>query len=140
LYLSIIFSVNASNCSPIQFKSPTALYCFPLINIINLSPPEYFLYTLQWEGWAIIDEFKALHGSIPRNTKLEIPELTGLVKDLYRKVFYDANNINEIQNGSLQEIIFDWCVNSGRYGSKGVQKVLNSDFEYSLKVDGIIGN
>lgn len=35
--------------------------------------------------------------------------------------------------------IFDWCVNSGFWGIRKAQLVLNK-FDYSLKVDGIIGN
>lgn len=92
-----------------------------------------------WKGWGIIDAYKEKHGAIKRNFKIENPELTKLVKEFYRHTFYHTNRIDSIENGALQEIIFDWCVNSGRYGSKGVQKVLNSDFGYSLTVDGIIG-
>lgn len=40
----------------------------------------------------------------------------------------------------MQEIIFDWCVNSGYWGSCGVQKTLNRFFDCDLKLDGIIGN
>lgn len=92
-----------------------------------------------WKGWEYIDAYKEMHGEIKRNFKIDIPELTKLVKVFYRKTFYDGFGIDQIQNGSLQEIIFDWCVNSGRYGSKGVQRVLNESFEYKLVVDGIIG-
>jgi len=92
-----------------------------------------------WEGWKLIDEYKREHGSIKWNQKLEMPDLTAFVKDYYKITFYKKNKIDEIGDGSLQEIIFDWCVNSGRYGSKGVQKVLNNDFGKSLIEDGIIG-
>lgn len=92
-----------------------------------------------WKGWGIIDAYKETHGKIKWNFKLDIPELTELVKDFYCKTFYEGYSIEQIQNGSLQEIIFDWCVNSGRYGSKGVQRVLNESFGNTLVVDGIIG-
>ena len=92
-----------------------------------------------WEGWKIIDTYKQKVGKIKRNTKIDNPELTRLVMDFYRKTFYNAYMIDNIRNGSLQEIVFDWCVNSGRWGSRGVQRVLNLYFDYDLKLDGIIG-
>ncbi|MBN2820487.1 MAG: hypothetical protein JXP36_16050 [Bacteroidales bacterium] len=94
----------------------------------------------KWEGWAYIDAYKEMHGTIKRNFKIDILELTQLVKDFYKKAFYDKCNIESINNGSLQEIIFDWCVNSGHWGSRGVQRVLNQFFGADLKMDGIIGN
>ena len=92
-----------------------------------------------WDGWQFIDEYKEAFGEIKRNTKLDIPGLTVLVKGFYKHNFYDKYKIGYIVSGSLQEIIFDWCVNSGYWGSCGVQKVLNRFFEYDLKLDGIIG-
>jgi lysozyme family protein len=93
----------------------------------------------KWSGWGIIDSYKAAIGEIKRNHKIDNPELTQLVKDFYKKAFYDKYNIESINNGSLQEIIFDWCVNSGNWGSRGVQRVLNQFFNADLKMDGIIG-
>nr|WP_321409110.1 glycosyl hydrolase 108 family protein [uncultured Carboxylicivirga sp.] len=93
-----------------------------------------------WEGWKTIDSYKETFGSIKRNTKIDIPELTELVKQFYKLTFYDKYNIGSINSGSLQEIIFDWCVNSGYWGSCGTQKVLNRFFDFDLKLDGIIGN
>ncbi len=92
-----------------------------------------------WKGWNIIDAYKQANGKIKRNTKIDNSELTQLVKDFYRKTFYHAYRIEDIKNGSLQEVIFDWCVNSGRWGSRGVQRVLNQHFDYDLMLDGIIG-
>ena len=92
-----------------------------------------------WKGWEIIDDYKLKKGSISHNKKLEIPELNVLVKEFYRHTFYHTFKINHIEDGALQEIIFDWCVNSGRWGSKGVQRVLNKYFKANLVVDGIIG-
>lgn len=92
-----------------------------------------------WDGWQLIDDYKEAFGEIKRNTKIDIPGLTELVKEFYKQAFYDKYKIGYIVSGSLQEIIFDWCVNSGYWGSCGVQKVLNRFFEYDLKLDGIIG-
>ncbi len=93
-----------------------------------------------WEGWEFIDSYKLTFGVLKRNTKIDIPELTTLVKMFYKQSFYKKYRIDSINSGSLQEIIFDWCVNSGYWGSCGVQKVLNRFFDCDLKMDGIIGN
>ncbi len=93
-----------------------------------------------WKRWATIDEYKKqVGGKIKWNTKIDNPELTQFVKDFYKKTFYDGFKIEGILHGSLQEIIFDWCVNSGRWGARGVQRVLNQSFDEKLKMDGIIG-
>jgi lysozyme family protein len=92
-----------------------------------------------WEGWKIVDAYKLKFGEPKRNTKIDIPELTELVKEFYELTFYDKYNIGSINSGSLQEIIFDWCVNSGYWGSCGTQKVLNRFFDCDLKLDGIVG-
>ena len=93
-----------------------------------------------WEGWEYIDAYKETYGKIKRNFKIDIPELTELVKQFYKIAFYEKNRIADIKHGSLQEIIFDWCVNSGHWGARGVQRVLNQFFNADLKMDGIIGN
>jgi lysozyme family protein len=93
-----------------------------------------------WEGWEYIDAYKETYGEIKWNFKIDVPELTQLVKDFYQKTFYEKFRIDGISHGSLQEIIFDWCVNSGRWGARGVQRVLNQSFDADLKMDGIIGN
>nr|WP_319401851.1 glycosyl hydrolase 108 family protein [uncultured Carboxylicivirga sp.] len=92
-----------------------------------------------WRGWKIIDAYKAEHGKIRHNQNLNIVELYELVKVFYRHTFYHTNRIESISHGALQEIIFDWCVNSGRYGSKRVQRVLNQFYSAGLITDGIIG-
>ncbi|MCU4166619.1 glycoside hydrolase family 108 protein [Carboxylicivirga caseinilyticus] len=92
-----------------------------------------------WEGWQYIDTYKETYGEISWNFKIDVPQLTQLVKDFYQQTFYKRFKIDEISNGSLQEIIFDWCVNSGVWGARGVQKVLNRFFDCELKLDGIIG-
>ncbi len=92
-----------------------------------------------WEGWQIIDGYKLTFGELKRNAKIDIPELTTMVKVFYKQTFYEEYKIGSINSGSLQEIIFDWCVNSGYWGRTGVHKVLNRFFDCDLKMDGIIG-
>jgi lysozyme family protein len=93
-----------------------------------------------WKGWKIIDEYKAQHGKIKWNFKIDNLELTELVKQFYKETFYEHYRIDNIMNGSIQVIIFDWCVNSGKWGARGVQKVLNQSFTANLIIDGIIGS
>ncbi len=93
-----------------------------------------------WQGWQIIDEFKKqAGGNIKRNTQIHNQELLELVRQFYCYKFYKRNLIGKINDGCLQEIIFDWIVNSGFFGRKGVQKVLNNEFGKGLTEDGIIG-
>ena len=92
-----------------------------------------------WEGWEYIDAYKETYGKIKWNYKIDVPELTQLVKDFYKKTFYEKYRIEGVLDGSLQEIIFDWCVNSGHWGARGVQRVLNQFYNSDLKMDGIIG-
>ena len=92
-----------------------------------------------WKGWEYIDAYKETYGKIPRNFKIDIPELTELVKKFYRITFYERFNIDKINHGSLQEIIFDWCVNSGHWGARNVQRTLNQFFGFDLKMDAIFG-
>ena len=94
----------------------------------------------KWAGWEYIDAYKETYGEIPWNMHIDIPELNSMVKDFYCHTFYEAYSIDGILNGSIQEIIFDWCVNSGHWGARGVQRVLDQFFGADLKMDGIIGN
>ncbi|MFO7830208.1 MAG: putative peptidoglycan-binding domain-containing protein [Bacteroidales bacterium] len=78
-------------------------------------------------------------GKIKHNAKIDIDGLTFLVKEFYRHTFYHKYQMESINNGALQKIIFDWCVNSGRWGSRRVQRILNQFFDTDLRLDGIIG-
>lgn len=75
-----------------------------------------------WKGWLIVDAFKKKVGEIDNNEEIHNAELFQLVKEFYKHTFYERYCIGSINNGSLQEIIFDWCVNSGSWGSRGVQR------------------
>ena len=92
-----------------------------------------------WKGWNIIDDFKNSRGVIRHNERIDIPELTESVKEFYKDNFYYGFSIDKIKNNLIQEIIFDWCVNSGRNGIKGLQGVLKKDFSFNIEVDGYLG-
>lgn len=86
-----------------------------------------------WDGWAIIDGYKNNYGEIKRNQKLDIIVLDSMVEKFYFQKYWVGNGIHLIENYNLQYIIFDWCVNSGRFGAKKVQRIVGA------KPDGIIG-
>ncbi|WP_066632789.1 glycosyl hydrolase 108 family protein, partial [Labilibacter marinus] len=92
-----------------------------------------------WEGWNFVDAYKIMHGIIKHNEKINNPQLTKLVKEFYKHTFYHSYNIDKINHYCLQEIIFDWCVNSGHWGSRNIQRMLNKSFNAYLTIDGIIG-
>jgi lysozyme family protein len=86
-----------------------------------------------WEGWKLIDEYKRIHGELSRNQKIEGTTIQSLVEKFYFEKYWTANGIHLIENYNLQYIIFDWCVNSGIYGAKNVQRIVGAT------PDGIIG-
>lgn len=86
-----------------------------------------------WRGWKYIDQHKELYGIIARNQKIEGITIETLVVKFYFEKYWTKNGIHLIDNYNLQYIIFDWCVNSGIYGAKHVQRIVGT------KADGIIG-
>ena len=97
-------------------------------------------YHPDWVGWAIVDREKAAHGGrLPRNYKINNPVLDKLVKDYYKKVFWDRIHLDDVHNSSLQELIFDFFVNSEKSGIKVIQSVLRNQFNQDILIDGIIG-
>lgn len=86
-----------------------------------------------WKGWKYIDDYKKNVGRLKRNQKIESISLDTLVEIFYYEKYYLANGINLINNFNLKYIIFDWCVNSGVYGAKNVQRIVG------VEQHGIIG-
>ncbi len=92
-----------------------------------------------WNGWSLVDHYRKKNGgTLPHNYKINDNLLHTKVARFYHDEFWKKYNIHLIVNNNLKYIIFDWCVNSGYYGAKGVQKVL-SRFGHNLKPDGILG-
>lgn len=87
-----------------------------------------------WSGWLIVDQYKMKHGFIKRNEEIKNERLDAMVLKFYFNTYWKKNGIDLIKDFSLQYIIFDWCVNSGTYGAKNVQKIVG------VQTDGIIGN
>jgi lysozyme family protein len=86
-----------------------------------------------WTGWHLIDEYKKVHGQLSRNEKIEGITIKAMVEMFYFETYWTGNGIHLIDNYNLQYIIFDWCVNSGIYGAKNIQRLVGAI------PDGIIG-
>lgn len=89
----------------------------------------------KWSGWGYVDFFKnaAADKTLPRNYKIKNTDLDEAVEKFYFDKYWVKNGMPLVKNYSLQYIIFDWCVNSGRYGAKHVQRLVGA------RADGIIG-
>ena len=107
-----------------------------------------FRYILQVEGgytndehdaggetnWGIIEEEARRHGY-----KGRMKDFTrDMAKDIYFKDYFKKNRLDEIKDPKLQLSIFDWAVNSGKWGLVYFQRALN-DLGAGLTSDGVIG-
>lgn len=92
-----------------------------------------------WVGWRLIDEEKRKRSSLPRNFRIDTPEMNNLVTQFYKTKFWNKILLDLVKDSSLQAIIFDAYVNSGGNGIKLLQRVLNDNFGKQLKVDGAQG-
>ena len=101
-------------------------------------------YHSGWEGWDIIDKIKQIK-VIRRNEIVKDKILDKMVDDFYKLNFWDANNLDNIENQNIAEELFDTGVNMGTMvAAKFLQISLNlfnrdeRDFK-NLIVDGFIG-
>ncbi len=99
----------------------------------NISPNE------KWSGWKIIDAYKKKYGALKNNQFIPNDNLTALVKQYYYSNWWLPNALDKVVDADVAVIIFDWCVNSGSNGDRGVQKVLRDQFSKAIQVDGAIG-
>ncbi len=98
-------------------------------------------YHPYWAGWSIIDREKAKKGgTLPHNYIINSEVLNNLVASFYRVNFWERLNLGKIYNETLQDIIFDFAVNSGKRAIVKVQRLLNELFGKNLLTDGILGN
>lgn len=95
-----------------------------------------------WDGWAAVDALKAKSG-FPRSLDYSI-ELTCLVKDFYKREFWDKFNLDDVSYPLAHEI-FEQSVNLGiSRTAKHLQDVLNAlnynqQWGSDLAVDGKLG-
>lgn len=94
-----------------------------------------------WTGWAIIDKYKAQHGTPAWNFRF--PQELGLedlVKQYAKTQYWDVIHGDDIQNQDVAEMVLEnkW---GGYTGIKGIQTALNSVIAPdSVRVDGGIGS
>jgi lysozyme family protein len=76
-----------------------------------------------WKGWALV-----------KSGKEDDPSLTGLVKEFYKKNFWDKMKLDEIDSQVICYNLFDFGVNAGwKTAAKLAQMTLG------IAADGIIG-
>lgn len=101
-------------------------------------------YNPSWEGWYTIDNYKN-----DQNFPDVLDADSGLqtqVKLFYKKMYWDVNLLDEIEDQELGERLFDIGVNMGiSRAAKFLQSALNylnknEDLFYDLIIDGKVGN
>ncbi len=98
-------------------------------------------YHPHWAGWEIVDNEKAKHGGTLRNNYfIKNTTLDKLVFDFYHVNFWKKLHLGQVKDEAIQEIIFDFVVNSGKRAIVKLQLLLSADFEQNILVDGIMGN
>jgi len=85
-----------------------------------------------WSGWSLIDQFKS-KPDFPHSLNTN-PKLQNLVEQFYLNNFWVPLNVEQIQNQTSADSVFDFAVNSGLTTSiRLVQSIVGT------KIDGIIG-
>ena len=93
-----------------------------------------------WEGWAVIDRYKAQHGTPGWNFRFPVElGLEDMVKKRAKALYWDAIKGDEIQNQDVAEIIFEqkW---GGYGGIKRIQQVMNTMLPNPVKANGVVGS
>ena len=93
-----------------------------------------------WEGWAVIDKYKAQHGTPAWNFRFPVElGLEDMVKKRAKALYWDAIKGDAIQNQDVAELIFEgkW---GGYGGVKRIQQVMNTMIPNPVKANGIVGN
>lgn len=91
-------------------------------------------YNPTWEGWKLVDEYKAKNGLPKWNSKIPDARIDKLAKDHSKKVYWDKLKLDEVKNQSLAEFMMDYGFNSGLATPvKAAQGYL------SIKQDGQVG-
>lgn len=96
-----------------------------------------------WEGWKYIDQYKAdylkaktkltLAQWINASAKVPTEPVRGLIVKFYKDNFWDANNLEKINDQKLANSIYDFGVNSGK--GRAVQFL---EQIFGVKKDGIM--
>jgi lysozyme family protein len=94
---------------------------------------------INWDGWPIIDAYKKLP-NFPKNLSSSA-ELEIAVQTTYKNSYWEALNLNFINDQRMANELYDTGVNMG-IGTAGkfLQRVLNVATKTNLAVDGKIGS
>ena len=92
-------------------------------------------YNPAWEGWKVIDAYKAAHGEPKWNSHIPDANLDKMAMDMSKQLYWDKLKLDQVKSQSLAEYIMDFGFNSG-LGTpvKIVQETVG------LKPDGVMGN
>lgn len=86
-------------------------------------------------NWGIIEEEARRHGY-----RGDMRNLTkDMAKEIYFKDYFKKNRLDEIKDEKIQLSVFDWLVNSGKWGAVYFQRSLNR-LGFEISADGIIGS
>lgn len=89
----------------------------------------------EWDGWAIIDEYKAKNGVPKWNSTIPDDRLPELAKALTKVKYWDALKCDLYASQSVAEYVMDFGYNSGiKTAAKALQRVIG------VADDGQIGN
>ena len=97
----------------------------------------------QWPGWKIIDSAKS-SSDFPKNLNSD-EDLQQMIRDFYKKNFWDTIRLDEIDSQTIAEELFDTGVNMGiNRAKKFLQQTLNflnknEELYDDLEEDGIFG-
>lgn len=91
-----------------------------------------------WEGWALIDDYKNRFGKIKHNQKLDISGLHDLVVERYRKNYWGDMHGDRIVSFGIAANLFDFYINTERGASESIQRALRK-LNFDVTVDGKIG-
>lgn len=87
-----------------------------------------------WSGWTFIHD-RLKEGPIQHNTIF--PALNKPVSDFYRYEFWDKLSLGDVNDQSVADQILAIAVHYGHVTAiRRVQKVLNTKYGFSLKLDG----
>jgi lysozyme family protein len=91
-----------------------------------------------WSGWIFILE-RLKEGPIPRGTLF--PQLNKAVSDFYRYEFWDALHLSQVEDQAVADQLLAIAVHYTRpKATMRIQKVLNTKYNHTLKVDGVMGD
>lgn len=88
------------------------------------------VYHPHWEGWKLVDRAKPLR----HNAFIKSDVLDSLVKQFYKRHFWDKIQGDYIRDQRTAEFLYDYMVHSGKRAIVRVQRILG------VWDDGILGN